>query len=707
MTSTRHDSNDTSLTSSSGPARPTVPTFCPCQSVESCNPSSSSSSSSTGVSGGSRLTVYCPTCVRRLLTAQIDKHAMALEERNRSREWCADQLLELRSDDNNDDNNNDNDNDNENCKLDDETNCSRVPAAAKTAAAYQSPRHKIAQYRDSFSHLQKKLEVLRRDCVTVSVSLASKSMANEERATDLNVQKNRIIVARQELERLENSVLFSKNEASSNDADTSTNTTGEHHSNNNNPLDQNNGGGSTLNDSLQLRIQEVKQKRFHLALQAFEMHRMDVGTEYKNLMLNDFIRYDNNNNYNNNNDTDTSKNDKQIAELTQFQRRIRDKVISGIGKIGGLPLPHRGALYNYLKSDVLTSSLRLVASLTQLLARCLGILLPRPILLRPIMEHTPPSDRNTSKLGGNNNNPRFVSNVCQFKHQTDDIITNVTSTPGWYQLEKQATKKGTTNTTSPPNITTMQDLEELGGETNHCTTEDSTTTRSGGGASNSVHVASDSLDNNTAAATAAPVSNDTLSQSYQRAKSSLASTSTNSLLSLVGSSSKMLNRAFDKMKGNQNQHQQSNNSRSTTTGDGANMDDGIPNVVMASMDDLSVSTRLRHASCAVICDNITSQQQQQRNDSGTNGMHYELRPPQYSSNTNSTPNSSSNNSGGVDRDALNQQEENFVMGLHLLQNNVIALSLQAGVPVSALWPAEAVLLNLHSLKLFCMEQNLR
>jgi len=691
MTSTRHDSNDSSLLSS-GPIASTTTisaTFCPCQSVESCNPHPSS--------GGGPLNVYCPTCVRRILTVQIEKHLMALDERNRSRSWCASQLLELRSDDNDIDIDNDNDNDNDDSKLDDD-NCS-LPS--RTAAAL-SARHKIAQYRDSFSQLQKKLEYLRRECVTVSVSLASKSMANDERATDLNVQKNRIIVARHELERLSNSVLFSQDaafvssdETSMIDADETT-VSGEHDLNTN-PADQNY-AGSTLNDSLHTRIQEVKQKRFHLALQAFEMHRMDVGTEYNNLTLDDFLKYDNSNNNDNSNDTATCKNDNQMLELSQFQRRIRDKVISGIGKIGGLPLPHRGALYNYLRSDVLTSSLRLVASLTQLLARCLGILLPRPILLRPIMDRS-----------GGSATPRFVSNECRFKHRTDDIITNVTSTPGWYKLETQAKKKGIN--TSPNDITTLQDLDELGKETNG--TED-TTTR---GASNSVHIVpSDSVEN--AAATAATVSNDTLSQSYQRAKSTLASTSTNSLLSLVGSSSNMLSRAFVKMKGNQNQQQRQQSNSRSTTGDGENMD-GIPNAVMASMDDLSVSARLRHASCAVICDNITSNASsssssttktpnhpQQRNDSGTNGMHYELRPPQYASNTSSTPSSSNSGGGGIDRDALNQQEENFIMGLHLLQNNVIALSLQAGVPVSALWPAEAVLLNLHSLKLFCMEQNL-
>jgi hypothetical protein len=39
-----------------------------------------------------------------------------------------------------------------------------------------------------------------------------------------------------------------------------------------------------------------------------------------------------------------------------------------------------------------------------------------------------------------------------------------------------------------------------------------------------------------------------------------------------------------------------------------------------------------------------------------------------------------------------------------LQNNIVALCIRAGVPVTALWPAEAVLLNLHALQVYCREQ---
>jgi len=581
---------------------------------------------------------------------------MALEERNRARSWCARQLSEMRSNDNDD---------NDSIGEYGVSLSPVIPAPATSTAtvtATISARHKIAQFRDSFSQLQKRLDYLRRECVNLSVSLASKNMSNDERRMHLGIQKNRITMARQELRRLSNSVLFTPASTASTVATNSREGTPD----NNNSSDPNHAGG-TLNDALHTRVQEVKKKRFHLALQAFEMHRMDVGTEYNNLTLSDFLQHT----------EDRTQNEGNILYTSQFKRRIREKVISGIGKIGGLPLPHRGALYKVLRSDVLTSSLRLVASLTQLLARCLGILLPRPILLRPTLANTLNASTRNRKVAGLAS--AFNFKECRLKHQTDDIITDVTSKPDWHKLQK---KGGLSSNRSPNYITTMQDLEELGEK--GCVQNNTTQ------CSSSSNVAS----------------NDTSSHFTQRATSTIASTSTNSLLSLVGSSSNLFSRAFDKMKGHQNQHHNSRSNISDIASIG-----GITNVSMAStsMDDLSVSVRLRHASCAIICNNIignvssmSTPKDQQRSGTGSSAAcsaatHYELQPPQYSSNTTTT--------GALDRKALNQQDKSFTMGLRLLQNNIMALSVQAGVPDSALWPAEAILLNLHSLKLFCMEQN--
>ena len=54
--------------------------------------------------------------------------------------------------------------------------------------------------------------------------------------------------------------------------------------------------------------------------------------------------------------------------------------------------------------------------------------------------------------------------------------------------------------------------------------------------------------------------------------------------------------------------------------------------------------------------------------------------------------------------AEGMHRDNFAIALQLLQNNVIALCIRAGVPVSKLWPAEAILLNLYALDAYCAEQ---
>jgi hypothetical protein len=47
----------------------------------------------------------------------------------------------------------------------------------------------------------------------------------------------------------------------------------------------------------------------------------------------------------------------------------------------------------------------------------------------------------------------------------------------------------------------------------------------------------------------------------------------------------------------------------------------------------------------------------------------------------------------------------FAIALQLLQNNVIVLCIRAcWCPVSKLWPAEAMLLNLHALDAYCEQQ---
>ena len=111
--------------------------------------------------------------------------------------------------------------------------------------------------------------------------------------------------------------------------------------------------GGAMTQAMSTATDTVKRLRFAWALQVFGMFRLDVAAEVK--------------------------------RPTERQRNAR-----GIGKIGGLPLPHAGPeLYGPLPQRELQSALRLVAGLTLTLARCLGVLLPHPILLQP---HGPQGD---------------------------------------------------------------------------------------------------------------------------------------------------------------------------------------------------------------------------------------------------------------------------------------------------------------------------
>jgi hypothetical protein len=151
------------------------------------------------------------------------------------------------------------------------------------------------------------------------------------------------------------------------------------------------------------------------------------------------------------------------------------------------------------------------------------------------------------------------------------------------------------------------------------------------------------------------------------------STSASSLMSLVESSSKLIShtarRAFDKMKGhNQSQDHHIESKRNLSHA----------SIVTVPMDRDSVALRVKFASCAIIYERNPG------THSTDNNTFYELQPP----------------SPSTDRYSREQREQQFAIALQLLQNDIVALSIKAGVPISMLWPAEAMCLNLHSMKLY-------
>jgi len=121
------------------------------------------------------------------------------------------------------------------------------------------------------------------------------------------------------------------------------------------------------------------------------------------------------------------------------------------------------------------------------------------------------------------------------------------------------------------------------------------------------------------------------------------------------------------------------------------------------MDEKSVNRRLRHATCAILRENDEAA------GNGVELVDYELIAPQWNSTGNNSTvpegiHSNVDSSATLARDDLRHQEERFATGLQLLQNDVVALCIRAGVPVQTLWPAEALLLNLNALLLHCQQQ---
>ena len=100
----------------------------------------------------------------------------------------------------------------------------------------------------------------------------------------------------------------------------------------------------------------------------------------------------------------------ELYRLQVEQPKSRNTILSGIGKIAGLPLPHAGPeLYGCLPQPELTSALRLVASLVHYCARCLALPLPHPILLQPVfdnMNHTGDIIETTASSPTNHLEPR-------------------------------------------------------------------------------------------------------------------------------------------------------------------------------------------------------------------------------------------------------------------------------------------------------------
>ena len=311
----------------------------------------------------------------------------------------------------------------------------------------------------------------------------------------------------------------------------------------------------SMNHAIQVATNQVRVLRFQWARKAMAMHRLDIDQHDV----------------------------KPLEKQRKQQRRAR-----GIGKIGGLPLPHAGPeLYSVLPPRELQSALRLVASVTSTVARCLGIILPHPILLTPADDYS---------WGGDISDFSEVPNYSQnFKTHAMPITATTTTTTSTARNAQSNLPPQTSNVTG-----------------------------------SSFHSSLSSLPSASSA-----LLNTFVDTSYWKrsAKSVLAKATGQKTPSASQSSS---------------------NKTHPTTNHNFHSDTG------------RVSKRIHHSTAAVLLDQ---------------------------------------NDGGGSEFALSvQQTEEFPIALQLLQNDVISLCIRAGVPVSQLWPTEAMLLNLYALDLYCDQQ---
>jgi hypothetical protein len=331
---------------------------------------------------------------------------------------------------------------------------------------------------------------------------------------------------------------------------------------------------------------QVRRLRWQWALQAFAMHRLDVEEPVCSSETSKKTTSTTRTRTTAAGSATTTTTTKMAATSSNNKSR---KQARGIGKIGGLPLPHAGPeLYGVLPPNELQSALRLTSSVTASVARCLGIILPHPILLQA--GETPVRD--------------IVEMVQQQQQQQQSPNGN---TRDAYSMDK--------GDSSLPRQQQQQQQQHQ--------------------------------------------------QPLSESTAAFLSSSTASLASLMGQTAK---KAIARATGQQL------------------LEETVAQVAIpTSMEPAIVQQRLHHAVAAVLA------------EANTNANNTTTTSAAVGVNT-LTP---------TTRYALSAAaaaSEEFAIALQLLQNNIVVLCIRAGVPVTALWPAEAVLLNLHALQVYCREQ---
>jgi hypothetical protein len=446
----------------------------------------------------------------------------------------------------------------------------RAHAAAKEDCERELgriPRNRIPELQAESQRLRDKSAVLRKECGDMAVKVAQAALENDTIRETIALNASPLERQRLDLERLERGLLE-----------------------------------GSLTRAIDTATSQVRFLRFQWARKVFSMYRLQIDPEDIKL-------------------TPLQKRRQESQPGQQLQRRAR-----GIAKISGLPLPNAGPeLYGVLPPRELQSALRIVATVTSTIARCLGIVLPHRILLTF------------------NNSTLSVGDI------TDTISDED------LQQHNVARKEPPTSSGFQNKSTNFHHDSSFFNRSNQTI---SVNNRNGYGAATRPNNQSSVISSSTTSL----YSMMDKSYFYNKAKKALAkATGLNSTASTDSSDNNTILRS------------------GTATSSGSSSSSNINNkTIERSFDATIVAQRLSHATAAILTDVDT------------------------------TADATTNNNSASSKFALScktmHQGDDFAIALQLLQSDIITLCIRAGVPVSKLWPAEAIVLNLHELEKFCQRQ---
>ncbi len=503
--------------------------------------------------------------------------------------------------------------------------------------------------------------MLRTHTNELALRVTAETMENDERQERLQDNANRVKLARERLNQMRMCLLMQSERLVEAEG-----TGNENNKMHDGIIHYQEGVGGGLTDALHSNAHEIQTLRFHMACKVFDMHRLDVGEKY-------------------------TSNPTATNNYTRHKQPEHEKTASGVGKISGLPLPHAGPiLYGVIPPEVLSSSLRLVASLTHLVSCCLGVVLPHPILV--YSTECSMCGYMYDGYGGN------IIDASAGDDETEDEDV------GDYYDENHTNERGGRR-------------HDQDGKFNLCSACRSDENK------NEVLTMTQNAHLDKSMPLASSVSSST-STAHTRSKSSLLSlvgssawraitlttTVTSRVISHVQPSSTI---ALDLQSDHFHQHPTSSHKMSHPrlqfNQRGVSNENSVANII---------SRRINYASYAYL-----------RENHDNSATEYVLVPPRWgggeagSSSSKTSCGDTNQSLGGHDdvvangtvikqteaqqtmtyatREEFHVAEERFATGLQLLQNDIVALCFRAGVDVSTLWPAESVLLNLHALWCHC------